>query len=141
MPASDHSADMSSSVSFGGNAVYLQVNGKDILEIFPIRYSSTEGCRFTASPTEKGTEKIDSKFRLPTVVSFSGLIKAPHYSKLATISDSIKSNKKEFCIFYGKDGSVEKMLVEKFDKTGNNSRLDAIEISVQLREYIEYGDA
>lgn len=138
--ASDHSSDSSQSVPFGTSAVYMNVDGSTIAEIFPLKYTESRSCKFTSSPAESGMEMIDSKFRLPTVISFSGLIMADQYSKLSSLKDAIANNQKKFVTFYGKDGEVDgNMLVERFEKTGDADHLDALLISVTLREYIQSG--
>lgn len=137
--------DSATSPMDGVNAVYIKVNGKDILEIFPTQYTSSDSCRFTSSPSEKGTETIDSKVRMPVVVRFTGTVMKEGFSALNTIRASIKSNIKKdaICEFFPKELSqsegMKTMLVERLDVSGTQDKLDALTVSVSLKELIQVG--
>ena len=136
---STFNADSTSASSKNGiNPVYIKVHGRDLLQIFPLQYQRKDFCALLGSPSEMGVQKYDHKVIKPTSVQFTGVIKYEYYNLFEIIRDSIKQSDLEviLCEFYGKAGSVSKMLIESMDEVGNSTRFDGVEVRITMQEYL-----
>lgn len=126
----------------GIQPVYLQVYNQDLIQIFPTQYSSNRPVALLGSPSELGQQQYDHKVLKPRKISFTGILKKAHFQRVKTLLDkSIESynpNDGLFCTFYTKTGKVVRMMIEQFEETGNNQRLDAVEVKVALSEFLDY---
>lgn len=127
----------------GIQPVRLKIGGIDLIEIFPLQYSNAQPVALLGSPSELGKMRYDHKIIKPKKISFSGLMKKAHFAKVKNLIEkavrSFDPNGFLFCIFYSKAGTAMRMMIEQFDETGNNQRLDAVEVKVSLSEFLEHG--
>lgn len=116
--------------------VHLVIDNDPILSVYTLSYDDDVATRFTSSPAENGTEIIDGKFNVPASVNIVGVIKASDYSTVEKIRQSVRSNKKILCKFYGKAGMLDNMLIERIHSRGTSQRLDAVEVSISLKQWM-----
>ena len=135
-------ADFTGDGGGGGSvpAVYLQMNGADTLEIFPTSYNIKDSCKMLGSPSEGGLTQYDNKVTQPREVTFTGILKKDNFSTISAIREIVDDTDLGtiLCTFYGKGGSVEKMVIESFEEIGTSNRYDAVEVKFVLREYLEH---
>lgn len=122
----------------GINTVYIKVHGRDLLQIFPLQYQRSDLCALLGSPSEMGVQKYDHKVIKPSSVQFTGVVKYQYFNLFEIIRDSIKQSDLGviLCDFYGKAGSVQKMLIESMDEVGNSTRYDGVEVRIKMQEYL-----
>lgn len=120
------------------NPVYLAPSGGSLMSIFPTSYNIKENCKLIGSPVESGEIRFDHKVKMPTTVTFTGILKEPKYSDIAKLKKAIEAEDISECMckFYGKAGTVDNMIIESFEEIGDKNRLDAVEVRVSLREYL-----
>lgn len=126
------------------NPVYLQIEGHDLLQIFPLQYTEKHSCKVIGSPSEQGLEQLDNKVVQPSTVNFTGIVKYPERAVFKGIYDHIRTKRKVadlMCQFMSKAGRVSNMIVLSLEEVGDNKRYDGIEIRVSMQEYLEHNEA
>ena len=123
--------------------VYLQIEGHDLLQIFPLNYTEKHSCKLIGSPSEMGLEQLDNKVVQPSTVQFSGIVKYPQRAVFSAIYRHLRTKRKVadlMCQFMSKAGRISKMIVNNLEEVGDNKRYDGIEIRVSLQEYLEHNE-
>ena len=123
--------------------VYLSTSGIDAMEIFPTSYNVKDSAKLLGSPSEGGLMQYDNKVTQPREVSFTGILKADHFSLVEAMRDLVADNNlgNILCTFQGKSGKVDKMVIESFEEIGNSNRYDAVEVKFVLRKYLEHNNS
>ena len=131
-------ADLTSDGCSNSNPVYIATSGGSLMSIFPTSYTIKNNCKLIGSPVESGETRFDHKVKMPTTITFTGILKEPKYSEIASLKKSIDAEaiSECKCTFYGKAGTAENMIIEAFEEIGDKNRLDAVEVRVSLREYL-----
>ena len=122
-------------------SVYLKIKGKEYIEIFPTSYDANCPCDLLGSPSEKGTIQYDNKVVKPTVIQFTGIVKIEYNTLIERIQEHLRKDRKVadlMCTVYTKGAIYDKMIIKSIKERGDQNRYDAIEISVELEEYLEH---
>lgn len=124
----------------GVQAVYLETADGALVEIFPLNYSYQNSCALLGSPAESGMMQYDHKVIQPSAVNFTGIVKYEGWKALSSIRAAIRSMNLENmkCTFYTKARTAKNMMAESIEEIGNNTRYDAVEIKVVLKEFLEH---
>lgn len=90
------------------------------------------------SPGEKGIQYFDNKVRMPITVSLTGLVMERAYTDLDMAAKSIEAGDlaNSLCTFYGRGETVEDLVMTRFVCSASTEHFDAIEVEIELMEYI-----
>ena len=125
-------------IADGGNKVFLSTSSGSLFELFPTSYNVKDSSKLLGSPAESGEIKYDHKVIQPRVVTFTGILKAPYFSEIRSLRNSVASQdlSKCICTFVGKGGTVKNMIIESMEEVGDKNRFDAVELKFTLKEYL-----
>ena len=125
----------------GEQLVYIDLPeaGKSLVEILITKSNVVSSIQMLGSPGERGIMKFDNRTALPTTAHVEGFVTNLNYKILKKIADLQRKEtvKDTLCVFHDRDGmAYENMVITRFSKTSTADRLNLIQVTLDMQEFM-----